>query len=307
MGPVSSPEARADARHDVAGPRHPAAARTSIIIPAFNEAAAIGPLVTELRAVAAWREILVIDDGSIDDTGRQALAAGARVIRHPYNKGNGAAVKTGIRQSTGEFVLIVDADGQHRPADALRLVSQLDTYDLVVGARSAATQAGVARRLGNATLNAIASYLTEQRIPDLTSGFRAARRDCLREFLYLLPNGFSTPTTTTLAFMKAGYSVRFEPVDAAQRQGASKIRLASDGVGFFMILLKVITIYSPLRIFLPISAACFAAGASYALWTIRTQSHVTNSSVLLILLSVVILLVGLVSEQISMLRFEGRT
>jgi glycosyltransferase involved in cell wall biosynthesis len=306
MAHVSSPDARADSRKDTSGTVRPATARTSIVIPAFNEASAIGVLVTELRAAAAWHEILVIDDGSSDDTGGQAAAAGARVIRHPYNKGNGAAVKTGIRQATGAFVLIIDADGQHRPADAVRLVSHLATYDLVVGARSSATQASPARRLGNATLNAIASYLTEQRIPDLTSGFRAARRECLREFVHLLPNGFSTPTTTTLAFMKAGYSVRFEPVEAAPRRGASKIRLASDGVGFFMILLKVITIYSPLRIFLPISAASFVAGASYALWTIRTQSHVTNSSVLLILLSVVILLVGLVSEQISSLRFEGR-
>jgi glycosyltransferase involved in cell wall biosynthesis len=279
---------------------------TSVVIPAFNEAPAIGPLITALRSAAAWHEILVIDDGSSDDTGARAEAAGARVIRHPYNKGNGAAVKSGIRQSTGAFVLIIDADGQHPPGDALRLVSHLDAYDLVIGARSRATQAGVARRLGNAVLNAIASYLTEQRIPDLTSGFRAARRACLAEFLHLIPNGFSTPTTTTLAFMKAGYSVRFEPVEARVRQGASKIRLASDGVGFFLILIKVITIYSPLRVFLPVSAAAFVVGAAYAVWTIVTQSHVTNSSVLLILLSVVILLVGLVSEQISSLRFEGR-
>jgi glycosyltransferase involved in cell wall biosynthesis len=279
---------------------------TSVVIPAFNEAPAIGPLITALRSAAAWHEILVIDDGSSDDTGARAAAAGARVIRHPYNKGNGAAVKSGIRQSTGAFVLIIDADGQHPPDDALRLVSHLDAYDLVIGARSRATQAGVARRLGNAVLNAIASYLTEQRIPDLTSGFRAARRACLAEFLHLIPNGFSTPTTTTLAFMKAGYSVRFEPIEARVRQGASKIRLASDGVGFFLILIKVITIYSPLRVFLPVSAAAFVVGAAYAVWTIVTQSHVTNSSVLLILLSVVILLVGLVSEQISSLRFEGR-
>jgi glycosyltransferase involved in cell wall biosynthesis len=279
---------------------------TSVVIPAFNEAPAIGPLVTALRSAAAWREILVIDDGSSDDTGPRAAAAGARVIRHPYNKGNGAAVKSGIRQSTGTFVLIIDADGQHPPGDALRLVSHLDGYDLVVGARSSATQAGVARRAGNALLNALAGYLTEQRIPDLTSGFRAARRECLAEFLHLIPNGFSTPTTTTLAFMKAGYSVRFEPIEARAREGSSKIRLASDGVGFFLILIKVITIYSPLRVFLPVSAASFAAGAAYAAWTIATQSHVTNSSVLLILLSVIILLVGLVSEQISSLRFEGR-
>jgi hypothetical protein len=155
-------------------------------------------------------------------------------------------------------------------------------------------------------LNAIAGYLAARPIPDLTSGFRAARRECLLEFLHLLPNGFSTPTTTTLAFMRAGYSVRFEPIEAARRQGASKIKLGSDGVSFFLILLKVITMFSPLRIFLPVSAAAFIAGAGYAAWTIATQSHVTNSSVLLILLSVVIFLVGLVSEQISSLRFEGR-
>ena len=279
---------------------------TSIVIPAFNEAASIAAVVRELAAAARWREILVIDDGSTDDTGAQAAAAGARVVRHPYNKGNGAAVKTGIRQATGDFVLIADADGQHRPADAARLVSHLGAYDLVIGARSGRTQAGVARRTGNAVLNAIASYLTGQRIPDLTSGFRAARRECLLEFLHLLPNGFSTPTTTTLAFIKAGYSVRFEPVDAAQREGASKIRLGSDGFQFFMILLKVITIFSPLRLFIPISAVAFLVGAAYAAWTIATQSHVTNSSVLLIVLSVVILLVGLVSEQIASLRLEGR-
>ncbi|HEV2983965.1 MAG TPA: glycosyltransferase family 2 protein [Vicinamibacterales bacterium] len=282
-------------------------ADTSIVIPAFNESGAIGAVVRDLAGSARWREILVVDDGSTDQTSDEAAAAGARVIRHPYNKGNGAAVKTGIRHATGAFVLIIDADGQHAPADAVRLVSALGAYDLVVGARSVRSQATTARRVGNALLNGIASFLTEQRIPDLTSGFRAARRECLVEFLHLLPNGFSTPTTTTLAFMKAGYSVGFEPVDARQRQGASKIHLGSDGVRFFLILLKVITIFSPLRIFLPISVTAFLLGAAYATWTIVTQSHVTNSSVLLILLSVVIFLVGLISEQISSLRFEGRT
>ena len=282
------------------------AAQTSIVIPAFNEAGSIGAVVRDLTSAARWLEILVIDDGSTDGTGAQAAAAGARVIRHPYNKGNGAAVKTGIRQATGLFILIADADGQHRPADATRLVSQLDVYDLVIGARSTATQASLARRLGNAILNGIASYLTERPIPDLTSGFRAARREYLLEFIHLLPNGFSTPTTTTLAFMRAGYSVRFEPVEAAQRAGESKIHLGSDGFNFFLILLKVITIFSPLRIFAPVSAAAFLLGAGYGVWTIVTQSHVTNSSVLLILVSVVILLVGLVSEQISSLRIEGR-
>ena len=282
------------------------AAQTSIVIPAFNEAASIASVVHDLASAARWLEILVVDDGSTDETGDRAAAAGARVIRHPYNKGNGAAVKSGIRQATGAFILIADADGQHRPADAARLVSHLGAYDLVVGARSGHTQASLARRLGNATLNGVASYLTEQPIPDLTSGFRAARREYLLEFIHLLPNGFSTPTTTTLAFMRAGYSVRFEPVEAARRVGVSKIRLGADGFNFFLILLKVITIFSPLRIFAPISAAAFLLGAAYAAWTVATQSHVTNSSVLLILLSVVIMLVGLVSEQISSLRIEGR-
>ena len=278
----------------------------SVVVPAFNESASIGPLVSELRLAGAWREIIVVDDGSVDDTGARAAEAGARVIRHPYNKGNGASVKTGVRHAGGTFILILDADGQHQPADAARLVARLDEYDLVVGARSSATQAGAARRAGNAVLNGLASYLTERPIPDLTSGFRAARREYLLEFLHLLPNGFSTPTTTTLAFIKAGYSVRFEPIDAGARQGASKIRLGPDGLQFFVILLKVITIFSPMRVFLPLSAASFAVGAAYALWTIVTQSHVTNSSVLLILLSVIIFLVGLVSEQISSLRFESR-
>jgi len=278
----------------------------SIVIPACNEAGAIGEVVSALSGAAAWREILVIDDGSTDDTGARAQAAGARVVRHPYNKGNGAAVKTGIRAASGEYVLIIDADGQHQPADALRLTARLGEYDLVVGARSKETQAGSTRRWGNAALNWLASFLTERDIPDLTSGFRAARRDGLVEFLPLLPNGFSTPTTTTLAFLKAGYSVAFEPIEAKVRIGTSKIRLTSDGPKFFLIVLRVITIFSPLRVFLPIAAASFAVGALYAIWTIVTQSHITNSSVLLIVLAVIVFLVGLVSEQIAALRFDAR-
>ncbi|MBA2303971.1 MAG: glycosyltransferase family 2 protein [Acidobacteria bacterium] len=278
----------------------------SVVVPAFNEAEAIGPLVAELRAADAWHEIIVVDDGSGDRTAELAVAAGARVIRHPYNKGNGAAVKTGIRNATGDYVLIVDGDGQHKPDDARRIVSQLGEYDLVVGARSIGTQATHARRFGNSALNGLAGYLTQREIPDLTSGFRGARREHLREFLHLLPNGFSTPTTTTLAFIKAGYNVTFVPIEARQRLGQSKIRLARDGTKFLMIILRIVTIFSPLRIFLPISAASFALGAAYAVWTIATQSHVTNSSVLLIILSVIVFLVGLVSEQISALRFEGR-
>lgn len=282
------------------------ASQTSVLIPAFNEAQAVARVVRALLGHAPWMEVIVIDDGSTDDTGSEAERAGARVLRHPYNKGNGAAVKTGLRAALGNYVLIVDADGQHQPEDASRLVNQLEQYQLVVGARAASSQASWSRRLGNAMLNRVASYLTGHEIPDLTSGFRAAKRECMLEFVHLFPNGFSTPTTSTMAFVRAGYSVRFEPVVAQQRQGTSKIRLGSDGARFALILLKVITIFSPLRLFVPLSVMMFAVGALYAVWTIVTQSHVTNSSVLLLLGSLIILLMGLVSEQIAAMRAEGR-
>jgi glycosyltransferase involved in cell wall biosynthesis len=278
----------------------------SVVIPCMNEAGAIGAVVRDLAAAGAWREILVIDDGSTDATAAEAEIAGARVVRHPYNKGNGASVKSGIRAATGDYILIIDGDGQHRPSDAIRLVSRLGEFDLVVGARSSATQAGLRRRLGNAALNGLASYLAQFPIPDLTSGFRAARLDALREFITMLPNGFSTPTTTTLCFLRAGYNVVFEPIEARARIGQSKIRLARDGPKFVLIMLRVMTIFSPLRVFLPMAAVSFLMGAGYAVWTIATQSHVTNSSVLLIMLAVVIVLVGLVSEQVAVLRADGR-
>ncbi|HEX5216523.1 MAG TPA: glycosyltransferase family 2 protein [Vicinamibacterales bacterium] len=283
-----------------------AANSASVVIPAFNEVGAIASVIGALRAAGPWHEILVVDDGSTDGTADAAAGAGARVVRHPYNKGNGAAVKSAIRAATGEFILIIDGDGQHKPEDALRLVSRLGEYDLVVGARSSETQAGSTRRAGNAVLNRLASFLTGHPIPDLTSGFRAARREHLLEFIHLLPNGFSTPTTTTMCFLKAGYNVVFEPVAARPRVGVSKIRLSRDGPKFLLIMLRVITIFSPLRLFVPIAATSFLVGAIYAAWTIATQHHITNSSVLLIMLSVVILLVGLVSEQISSLRFQGK-
>ena len=278
----------------------------TIVVPAFNEGPSIGSVVTALRSAAPWHEVLVVDDGSTDGTGQAAQDAGARVIVHPYNKGNGAAVKTAVRNSTSEWLVVFDADGQHRPEDAARLAGRLGDYDLVVGARSPETQATTGRRIGNAFLNGLAAYLTGRPIPDLTSGFRAARREYLIEFIHLLPNGFSTPTTTTLAFIKAGYNVAFEPIGALPRVGTSKIRLVSDGAKFLLILLKVITIFSPLRIFAPVSAATFVVGASYGLWNFVYHERIPNGAVLLLMFSVMVLLVGLVSEQISSLRFEGR-
>ena len=277
----------------------------SLVIPAYNESEIIGQVVIALLGSARWREVLVIDDGSTDDTAGAAEAAGARVIRHPYNKGNGAAIKTAIRNARGEYMLIVDGDGQHRPADALRVAAELGQFDLVVGARTAG-QASRTRGAGNAVLNGLAGYLSGRTIPDLTSGLRGARLSMLREFIHLLPNGFSTPTTTTLAFIKAGYNVTFIPIEAQARVGKSKIRLSRDGMGFLMILLRVITIFSPLKIFLPISMAAFALGAGYGVYTVIDERHITNSSVLLITLAVIVFLVGLVSEQISAMRSEGK-
>jgi glycosyltransferase involved in cell wall biosynthesis len=279
----------------------------SIVIPALNEEDAIGDVVSRLRAEAAWKEILVVDDGSRDATAAQAERAGAHVVRHPYTKGNGAAVKTGVRHAQGDFILIIDADGQHAPSDARRLVDRLGEYDLVVGARTAHTHATVGRRIGNQILNRLASYLTGRDVPDLTSGFRGARREHLREFLHLLPNGFSTPTTTTLAFIKAGYNVTFEPIDARRRTGQSKIRFAKDGTRFFLILLKVVTIFSPLRVFVPISASTLLVGMVYGLVNFAMYGRIPNGAVILILFAVIVFLVGLISEQISSLRFDGQS
>jgi len=271
----------------------------------MNEAPAIGALVTRLHACGRWREVIVVDDGSSDGTSQVALAAGAQIIRHPYTKGNGAAVKTGIRHATGDFILILDADGQHAPDEAERIITRLGEYDLVIGARAPATQATPGRRAGNALLNGLASYLTGIDIPDLTSGFRGARRDCLLEFLHLLPNGFSTPTTTTLAFMRAGYNVAFEPVHARPRQGRSKIRFTRDGARFLAILFKVVTLFSPLRIFGPISLLSLLAGMGYGIWNVVFVGRIPNGAVVLILFAVVVFLAGLVSEQVSALRFGG--
>ena len=278
----------------------------TIVVPAFNEVEGIGAVVAALKASAPWHEVLVVDDGSTDGTGAAAERAGARVVRHPYNKGNGASVKTAIRSATTEWLTIVDGDGQHQATDAQRLVSRLGEFDLVIGARDPETQATTGRRLGNAVLNRLASYLAERPIPDLTSGFRAARREYLLEFIHMLPNGFSTPTTTTLAFIKAGYNVAFEPIGARPRVGQSKIRLANDGAKFLLILLKVITIFSPLRIFAPISALAFTVGTIYGAWNFAYHARFPNGAVVALMFAVMVLLIGLVSEQITTLRFEGR-
>lgn len=273
-------------------------AAVSIVIPAFNEEQTISSVVSSLLALRPWREVLVVDDGSSDGTARCAEQAGARVVRHPYNKGNGAAVKTGIREARGEVVVLMDADGQHDPEDVPRLIGPVGVHDMVIGARSARDQSPT-RALGNWVFATLASLLTGRAIPDLTSGFRAARRERLLDVLPLLPNGFSYPTTSCLAFLKAGYNVAFEPVRVRRRLGASKIRVLRDGVRFLLIILKIVTLYSPLKVFFPIAAAAFALGAVYGGWNVVARGKIPMGAALLIQLAVVVFLFGLISEQIA--------
>ena len=277
----------------------------SIILPAYNEAEVIGTVLESLLAIASdeW-EVIVVDDGSTDETASRAAIDGVIVVRHPYNKGNGASVKTGLRTASGDAVCLMDADGQHDPRQIADLIAGLGTYDLVIGARQDGGGGGLLRRLGNTFYNWLATYLSNQRVLDLTSGFRAAWRDKMVEFLPLYPNGFSYPTTSTLAFIKAGYNVGFVPISVSKRVGKSKIRLFTDGAKFVVIALRMIVLFSPMRVFLPASLLLFAGGAGYGAYTIATELHVTNTTVLLCTMSVVTFLIGLVSEQIALMRFE---
>jgi glycosyltransferase involved in cell wall biosynthesis len=270
----------------------------SVLIPAFDEEEGIADVARGVLSRGAWREVLVVDDGSTDDTAARAAAAGARVVRHPYNKGNGAAVKTGVREALGSVVLLMDADGQHSPEDAAGLIAPIGVYDMVIGARASQDQAWT-RALGNAVFKAVASWLTGRPIPDLTSGYRAARRDRLMEILHLLPNGFSYPTTSCLAFLKAGHNVTFLPIKARRRVGRSKIRAFRDGTRFLLIIFKIVTLYSPLRIFFPLSAASLLLGSVYGAWNVLAHGKIPMGAGLLIQLAVVVFLFGLISEQIA--------
>jgi glycosyltransferase involved in cell wall biosynthesis len=271
---------------------------TSVVIPAFNEEEGIAAVVQGVIAQGAFRDVIVVDDGSSDLTGSRAEAAGARVIRHPYNKGNGAAVKTGIREARGEALLLLDADGQHDPGEIPAILAPIGTYDMVIGSRSARDQTLV-RALGNAVFQALASWLTGRRIPDLTSGFRAAKRERMVEIIHLLPNGFSYPTTSCLAFLKSGLSVGFVPVKARARRGRSKIRVVRDGLRFLLIILKIVTLYQPLKVFVPISALSFLLGMAYGIANVIRFHKIPAGAAILLQLSVVVFLFGLVSEQIA--------
>ncbi len=279
--------------------------RISVVLPARNEAAALRSLLPSLRAILPTAEIVVINDGSADDTAAVAEAAGARVISHPYPKGNGAAIKTGARVAQGEILVFMDADGQHRPEDIPRLLAKLEEgYDMAVGARSMKDHAGAHRGLANALFSHFASWMVNHRVEDLTSGFRAVRARHFRRYLYLLPNSFSYPTTCTMSFFRAGLGVAYVPVDMPPRIGRSHIRPLRDGIRFLLIILKIGTLYSPMKLFLPVSGAFFATGLGYYAYTYLAFHRFTNMSALLFITSVLVFLIGIVSEQITMLIYK---
>lgn len=283
------------------------ASSLSIVIPAKNESAALGPLLQELRAeLPGDTEIVVVDDGSTDDTGAIAAEHGCRVVRHPYSMGNGAAIKSGARAASGDILVCMDADAQHRPADIKRLLAKLDDgFDMAVGARSNETQASAGRLAANRFFNLFAGRLTGHPILDLTSGFRAVKAKLFREFLYLLPNGFSYPTTITMAFFRAGYSVGYVPITAGARQGRkSHIRPFRDGARFVTIIFKVATLYSPLKIFAPASLLIFLTALGYSAYTLGWLGRFTNMSALLFSLSLLAFLIGLLSEQVTTLMYR---
>jgi glycosyltransferase involved in cell wall biosynthesis len=282
-----------------------AKAKVSIIIPAFNESQTIGALVAETKNLYPDFEVVVIDDHSTDNTAKVAKGAGAIVYSHPYNIGNGGSIKTGIRKASGKILVFMDGDAQHDPKDIKRLIEHFPEYDMVVGARQKGNQSSSLRAVGNKIYNWLARYVTKFPVQDLTSGFRAIKSNVARKNLYLLPNSYSYPTTITLSVIRSGRAVKYVPISIHKRKkGESKIRILKDGVRFILIIMKICTLYSPLRIFLPISLFMFLLGLAYYLYTYFTASRFTNMSLLLFTNSIVIFMIGLVSEQISQMRFD---
>ncbi len=277
----------------------------SIIIPAFNEEAAIGDTILRLQDLDLPDfEILVINDGSSDGTERVAEAAGARVISHPYNIGNGAAVKTGIRHARGKALIFMDGDGQHDPADVPRIVSLLAKYHMVVGARTRDSETSKLRDVANWIYNRFATYVAQFKIEDLTSGMRAMRREDALRFCDMLPNTFSYPTTSTLAFLRSGRSIKYVPIKTKYRIGKSKIKPLVDGPRFLLIIMKIATLFAPMRVFLPVSIMSFFMGVSWYLFTYFAFGRFTNMSALLCNTSVIIFMLGLIAEQVASLRLE---
>ena len=277
----------------------------SIILPAKNEGAALKELLPRLRAAQSDAQIIVVDDGSTDDTRDICAAAGVTCLSSPYSMGNGAAIKRGARAASGGVLVFMDGDGQHDPADIARLLEKLEQgYDMVVGARDWSSQAGVGRGVANTIYNWLATRMTGHAVMDLTSGYRAVRADKFREFLHLLPNGFSYPTTSTMAFFRSAYPVAYVAIKAAQRIGKSHIKPIKDGVRFFLIIFKIATLYSPLKLFAPTSLLFFLLGCANYARTFLVDGRLTNMSTLMWSAAVIIFLIGLVSEQITSLIYR---
>ena len=279
----------------------------SIILPAKNEAESLATLLPELRRLYPDDEIIVVNDGSTDNTVAVCEQHGVSVISHVYSMGNGAAIKTGTRNAKGNILVFMDADGQHRPENIVQLIDMINSgYEMVVGARQLDTHASLTRRIGNTFYNKLASWMTSYPIEDLTSGFRAARARHFKKFLYLLPNKFSYPTTSTMAFFRSGLPVGYTPIQARQRSGERKshIRLFHDGFRFLIIIMKIGALFSPMRFFLPISAALLFAGLTYYAYTYFSWGRLTNMSAILLLSALLTFLIGIVSEQISALHYK---
>lgn len=277
----------------------------SIVLPAKNESIGLTLVLPQLKELYPDAEIIVVDDGSTDETAAIASRYGVLVQSHPYSKGNGASIKTGARVATGNIIVFMDGDGQHKPEDIPRLLAEMDAgYDMVVGARTKDSQATVGRGLANRFYNWLSSKLVGHQIQDLTSGFRVVKAKKFKEFIYLLPNGFSYPTTSTMAFFRAGYSVAYVSIKAGQRQGVSHINIARDGLRFLLIIFKVGTLYSPLKLFVPISFTFFITGTGYYLYTYIVSGQFTNMSALLFTTSLLVFLMGLISEQITSLLYS---
>ena len=277
----------------------------SIIIPAKNETEAIGEVVAVARQAYPDAQIIVVDDGSEDDTAAVAESAGATIVRHPESLGNGAAIKSGARAASGQILAFMDGDGQHDARQFSGLLQKLDEgYDMAIGARDTGSHANVGRFFANGVYNWLASIISGRPIPDLTSGFRVARAELFKDFLYMLPNGFSYPTTITMAFLRSGYPVCFETIKAATRIGKSHIRPLRDGVRFLVIIFKIATLYAPLKVFIPFSGVFFVTGLGWYAYTYLTAGRFTNMSVLLFSAAAIIFLIGLISEQITALTFS---
>lgn len=279
--------------------------KVSIIIPAYNESQTIGGIVFKIKELYPDHEIIVVNDGSTDDTAVIAEKAGAKVYSHPYNIGNGAAIKSGIRTVSGDILVFMDADFQHDPEDIGKMLKYFPEYDMVVGARSIRGQSSIVRAFGNKIYNWLASYVAMFPIKDLTSGFRAVKSDLAQQLVNLLPNTYSYPSTLTLGVLRKGRSLKYIPINIQKRKmGKSKINLIKDGIKFFMIIIRICTLYSPLRVFLPVSFIMFVLGLSYYGYTFITSNRFTNMSALLFTTSVLIFMMGLISDQICQMRFE---